>query len=433
MTPPPAREMRRRTRLPLFFLVGLILAQLVNPDRAIMMMLVGLLAAWGMAWVWARQLRDHVNARRMSRVNWVVVGDPIIEDFEVTHTSLLPLLWAEVLDFSDLPGYAIQRVVAVGGHGAFAWHTEGLCQQRGVFSLGPWALRMRDPLGLYEVTLHFPQSRSLLVYPRVMQLPEFPLPQGRTSGHEAPVRPVPFQGDQVGTVRPWQPGDSLHLIHWKQTAHTGQLMVKQLDQEPAGDVWIMLDLDAQGHVGEGQESTLEYGVTLAASLAAKYLAEHRAVGFIALEREPIIMPPQRGRDHLWHILHALAHVSASSPWPLDQALREMRIHLGRHKTLLLITPVGPQRQPDWLPMILALRRQDVAPAVILLDAASFLGQANPVLPVTETLLADLDVPTTVVAQGYPFQPLGLIHRRRKVLKTLPGFGRVVEVEVEEWV
>jgi hypothetical protein len=36
-----------------------------------------------------------------------------------------------------------------------------------------------------------------------------------------------------------------------------------------------------------------------------------------------------------------------------------------------------------------------------------------------------------VAQGFPFRPLERIRRQRRELKTLAGFGRVVEVDVEE--
>ncbi len=426
---PVAREMRLRTRLP-FVLVGLlIVAQLVNPDRAIMMLLAGLVATLVVTWWWARAMRDGVHARRWSNGSWVVVGDVIIEHFELMNESFLPVLWAVLRDHSDVPGYQIDRVVAVGGHGTFAWQTEGTCSRRGVFTLGPWELHMRDPLGLFDVILRYPESRSLLVYPRIMRLPDFPLPYGRTSGRSArPARSL-FQADQVAGARPWQPGDSLRLVHWKQTAHQGRLMVKQFEQEPAGDIWLMLDLDAKVQVGEGQESTLEYAVTLAASLAARHLNENRAVGLIAMGQEQVVVPPRSGRDHLWTLLYALAHVEPSEAWPLERALKHVRGDLGRGKTLILIAPVV--QEVAWPAQLLELHRQEIAPAAILIDAASFREETNPHLSSLQDLLANHQIPTTLIKKGYPFQPLTLFRRKRKVLKTLPGFGRVVEVEVEE--
>ncbi len=438
MTPPDrplARTLRLRTRLPLALAGFLILAQLINPDRVFMMLLAALGLTLGVAWLWARSLRDHVHARRWSRGGWIVVGDAVIEHFELTNEGFLPVLWAEMRDHSDMPDYRIGRVVAVGGNGAFAWQSEGVCTRRGVFTLGPWELHMSDPLGLFEVTIRYPESRTLLVYPRIARLPEFPLPHGRAGGRTARPTPIPHQADQAAGARPWQPGDSLRLVHWKLTAHTNQLMVREFEQEPAGDVWLLLNADASVQAGEGQESTMEYGVTLAASLAAKHLNENRAVGLAVFGREQVIIPPKPGRDQLWAILYALAHVEPSADWSLARTLRHVRADLGRDKTLILITPVSSADleglDAAWLAELLRLRRQAIAPAAILIDAASFQNAPNPALASVRDLLADHEIPAIVIAKGYPFHPLGMFRRKRKVLKTLPGFGRVVEVEVEE--
>ena len=245
-TQPLARIMRLRTRLPLAALGFLLIAQLTSPARPWMILLTGLALTLGISWLWARAMRDNVHARRWSAGAWVVVGDSIIEHFEIVNESLLPVLWAEMVDFSDVPGYEIGRVAAVGGQGAFAWQSEGVCTRRGVFTLGPWELRLSDPLGLFEITIRYPESRSLLVYPRIMRLPEFPLPHGRSSGRASHRRRTLIQADQVAAARPWQPGDSMRLVHWKQTAHRDELMIKEFEQEPAGDIWLMLYLDEAG-------------------------------------------------------------------------------------------------------------------------------------------------------------------------------------------
>ena len=47
------------------------------------------------------------------------------------------------------------------------------------------------------------------------------------------------------------------------------------------------------------------------------------------------------------------------------------------------------------------------------------------------LLADHQIPSHVIDQSYIFRPLVPIKRKRTVLKTLSGSGRVVAVEIEE--
>ena len=222
-------------------------------------------------------------------------------------------------------------------------------------------------------------------------------------------------------------------------------MIKQFDQEPAGALWLVLDLDASVQAGEGQESTLEYGVILAASLAAKHLDENRAVGLIAFGQEVKIVPPQPGRAHLWQLLHALTHAEPAEGWPLERVLKQVRPDIGRGRTVLVITPSS---ETDWVGELLQYKRRDITTAALLLDAASFappptfpLNLEEAKLPPAgagieegvglQNLLADYGVFSRTIAQGYPFIPLVTIKRKRKVLKTLFGTGRVITVEVEE--
>jgi hypothetical protein len=141
-------------------------------------------------------------------------------------------------------------------------------------------------------------------------------------------------------------------------------MVKELEIEPSGDVWIVLDLNGAAHSGENESSTLEYSITVAASLAAELLSggERRAVGLLTVAgaqrapppwpgaggslpensesfgaQEAVIVPPQSGQAQLWTILAALAPVHASHV-DLAELLRSSRGTLGRRRTLVVITP-----------------------------------------------------------------------------------------------
>ncbi len=437
MKPGIERNLTLRNRLPLYLMGVLAFLQLVEPDPVWMALLAGLAGLVGVSWIWAREMRDNVQVERKSRGNWIVVGDTLEERFQLRNRSPFPLLWATVNDHSDVPGYAIDRVVTADGRGSYAWQSHGMCTKRGVFTLGPWSLSMGDPLGLFEVTVRYPEVRTLMVYPRVMRLPEFQLPQGSASGRASRSLPTPTETVLPRTVRQYEPGDSLHLVHWRNTAKLGKLMIKQFDQEPAGALWLVLDLDASVQAGDGQESTLEYGVILAASLAAKHLDENRAVGLVAFGQEVKIVQPQSGRAHLWQLLHALTHAEPAEGWPLQKVLKQVRPDIGRGRTVLVITPSS---EPEWVGELLQYKRRDITAAVLLLDAASFSAQDPPptsprkqveALGGLQNLLADTGVFSRTITQGYPFIPLVAIKRKRKVLKTLFGTGRVITVEIEE--
>jgi uncharacterized protein (DUF58 family) len=223
-------------------------------------------------------------------------------------------------------------------------------------------------------------------------------------------------------------------------------MVKTFDLEPSGDLWIVLDLDAAVQAGEAEESTEEYAVILASSLADRVLKGNRAVGLIAYgsstapdghEREPVptIILPQKGQAQQWRILQALASVRAGGYWPLAKVLTEMDRNLGRGMTLAVITP---SCDPEWAACLLPPMRRGVAPTVLLLDADTFTseearaGRGNGPTHNPERmtgLLADLGVPSHRIARGMPFQPIE-IHERigRPEYKVLSGTGRVILVD-----
>jgi uncharacterized protein (DUF58 family) len=320
---------------------------------------------------------------------------------------------------------------------------EGQCQRRGVFTLGPWELRAGDPMGFFTMVRRYEDTRSILVYPRAMQLPDLRLPRGSAPGPARTTRRTAQFTTQASSVRPYVAGDEMRRIHWRQSAHHDSLMVREFDLEPSGDLWLVLDLELGVQAGEGIESTLEYGVTLAASLATQMLAENRRVGLVAFGRARALVTPQAGQYQLWRILEALAHAEPVPGLPLQQALHDAHDSIGRGRTVVVITP---STDPSWAVELLRLSRAGNAPAVLLLDAASFVERRDgPVggalqaargpgeAATIQLLLAEQGVPAHLIDRSFVFRPLHRITRRRTELKTLYGTGRVVAVEVEEQV
>ncbi len=425
------RRLELNTRLPLILIALLAFAELVSPTRIWVYLLVGVTGLTLAAYLWARQMRDSVHLTRQTRGTWVTVGDALEELFALRNLSLLPVLWAEVHDHSNIPGYEASRVVACDAQGEYRWTMKGECRRRGVYTLGPTEVHLGDPFGLFRVALRYPEADTILVYPRVMHLPPLELPRGTASGRARASQRSFDRALMAATVRPYQPGDSLHLIHWPLSAHRSQLMVKEFDSELSGNLWIIFDLDEAVQVGEGEESTVEYGVILAASLASELLrhGERRAVGLVAFGQQQAFLFPQPGQGQLWRILRALAGAAPSPEWPLRRVLTDVGPTLGRGQTVAIITP---SLSTDWLPALLPLTRRGISPAVILMDPTSFDGREprDEVIASLRGLWAEHHISSYVIRQGYPFRPLIRQVRRRVEYKVL-GTGRVVPVVVEE--
>ncbi len=428
-------SIRLKRRWVLYLLPFLLLLQILNPSRVWIALIMSLGGALGLGYLWIRQMATQVTITRERYYGWAHVGDLLEERFSLRNDSFLPVLWIEIDDHSDLPGYSARSVRAADSQQTIHWRTEGICRQRGLFTLGPWQAQMSDPLDFFDLTLDYVESHSILVYPPVVHLPALHLPKGAATGAGRTSQRALEVTTNAAGVRAYSPGDGLNRVHWRTTARHGEVMVKTFDLEPSGDLWIVLDLDAAVQAGAGEESTEEYGVILAASLANHILRQNRAVGLIAYgttgpadapnsEPLPTIALPQKGTAHLWHILQTLATVRAGGNWPLGRVLAEMDRNLGRGMTLAVITP---SCDPAWLAGLLPPMRRGVAPTVVLLDPVSFGGEGN--MDAFTGLLADLGIPSHRIAKGMPFRPIAK-HKRigRPEYKVLSGTGRVIVVE-----
>ena len=414
----------------------LVLVNLVYPSRVwvILLWTVGGLAALGYYWI--RQLARSVLFRRELRAGWVEVGDRLEERFTLVNRSWLPLLWAEISDGSDLPGYIVGRVASCGGAGTRHWTTSAVCSRRGVFTLGPWRLHIQDPFGFFSATVCDDETEVIIVHPPVVYLPEITLPMGLMAG-SAPVRRRAVSSTvETSRTRLYVPGDPLHHVHWPSTAHHGELIVRESEAQVSGDLWIILDLDQSVQVGQGVESTQEYGVILAASLADRALRQNRAVGLVAHGVELVFMPPGKGKAQMWRILRALARVRVGGRQHLAQVLRSIERNMGRQTTVLIITPSCAS---GWVDALLLLTRRGIAPTVVLVDPDSFVDVDAPRAPTpvprvqaAREFLADAGITVHVITQGYPFRYVTQPERRGHWEFKVTPMGRAIVVRRPEW-
>ncbi|MBL7065184.1 MAG: DUF58 domain-containing protein [Anaerolineae bacterium] len=427
-SPAPHVTIRLCSRAPValavLLAVLLVLLQLVSPSRAWVILLCGVGGMTLTAYLWARSLTRWVVVARSLRYVWAQVGDLLEERFSLHNQGKWPVLWAEVDDESNLPDYPSGWVVGASGGQTCHWRVSTVCKRRGLFTLGPWTVRMQDPFGLFSVTQRYEQTHSLLVVPPVMELLSVVLPRGVATGRAVARRSATDLALNVSATRHYAPGDPLRRIHWPSSAHHNTLVSKVFDAEVSGDLWIILDLDAGVQAGEEEESTEEYGVILAASLAERMLRQNRAVGLVAYGAQDAYLVPGRGEGQLYRLLRALALVQAGESVPLATVLTEMRAMLGRRTTVVVITPSG---DPAWVEALGPLLRRGVAPTAVLLDPASFGGQGD--LSPVRGMLAGLGIPAHVIAQGYPFRLSPRTHRQDGTWKfRTTATGRVVVVQ-----
>ena len=421
---PPTIELRlNSSRLPLIWLALLFIAAILLPGRAWNTLLVGLGGLFIIAYLWAQLLGRGLSASRRLRFGWVAVGDRLQEEFTLINTSPLPALWVEVMDDSNVPGYRAAVVRSVGFNTKDQWRQAAICQQRGQFHLGPWAIRSGDPFGLFSLTCRYPISDEIVIHPPIHGNLPIPLPAGQSSGRVRARRRAWQATVNAAAVRDYQPGDPLRWIHWPTTARRDALFVRQFDLDAAGDIWILLDMETAVQLGRGLDSTEEHAVLLAASLAARALSQNRAVGLAAYGHTPQVIPTGRGQGQRWKILRALALVNADGEAGLSHALQDLGRLARRGSAAVIITA---SNRADWIPDLVSLGQRGIQSHVVLLDRPSFGGAGSS--SGLRQAIRSLGFHTHVIHQGEVGQPLEEQQRRGFWEFKVTGTGKVITVQ-----
>ena len=251
-----------------------------------------------------------------------------------------------------------------------------------------------DLFGLFPNSRSFPSQDTLLVYPMMVEVKDFPNPAGLLPGGEALRRRTPQITSNAAGVREYSPGDPLNRIHWVSTARRNRLMVKEFELDPLAEVWMFIDAAAAVHASKLEPvpefdpqdvwrrkykfslppSTMEYAVTIAASLARFYLHRSRAVGLVSSGESLQVLPSDRGGRQLGKILEALALLRAEGDLPLHGLVEAQARHLPRGSTAVLITPSASETVFQTADMLL---RRGLRPVAVLLDSTSFGGYFSP--------------------------------------------------------
>lgn len=140
-------------------------------------------------------------------------------------------------------------------------------RHRGVVHLGPVLLHRSDPLDLTRRSVTVCPARELVVAPRSVHL-DMVRPGVGVVGAMLTQRARQFGVSEFEGLRHYVEGDDLRLVHWKASARSTELLVKEFSLDGARRCTVVLDTSTRQTHEE-----LELAVSTATSLV---LAAHRA-------------------------------------------------------------------------------------------------------------------------------------------------------------
>lgn len=154
--------------------------------------------------------------------------------------------------------------------------------RRGVWPIGPLVVRTVDPFGLAQREQAFGETRTVTVVPEVFTLAPLAVKVGAAGGTAHTSSSRLGQGSDNLSPRRYIPGDSMRRIHWRATAHRGQLMVRQEEEESSPDALVILDRSAArwARPGDDADPAFEAAVSMCASVAVHLMQEGYGVDVI---------------------------------------------------------------------------------------------------------------------------------------------------------
>jgi uncharacterized protein (DUF58 family) len=296
------------------------------------------------------------------------VGDDLRVTYSISNAGGLPKPWLEVYNPTDLPVPLPGRALGLRSWANRSWVAIVPLTRRGTYRIEPMVVRTGDPFGFFEAAATVGRPSVVTVFPRVVPLPRWRLPNANLEGtHSAPERTLQTT-PLATTIRPYAPGDSFNRIHWRSTARLGEIQVKEFDLEQTADVWLFVDLEAAGQAGQGDGSTVEEGLRIAASIAHDAILENRAVGATTSGHRLVSIPADRGPRQRMKIMQLLAAVEGDGRMPLAEVLLAGLPRLRQGMTAVVITP---SLDRNWVRALIGLRNRGVAAVVVTLDARSY--------------------------------------------------------------
>jgi uncharacterized protein (DUF58 family) len=345
-----------------------------------------------LAWLLTALSLRGIQIERRARSVRAAVGDIFEEHYEIINTSRIPKLWLEVVNETDIPFATGSRVITfLRGRQKRSYTARTWLTSRGGFALGPTTLSSGDPFGLFRVSKQFPASAPLIVIPMLVNVTEFLSPPGLLPGGKAIRRKSIDVTPHAAGIREYLPGDAIKRIHWPTSIRRGQLMVKEFEQDPQAEVWLFLDTHKMAHMARPREpqeappvddlfllkrrkiklhpSTLEYSITITASLAHYFLGQRRSVGLVAASgRTYKVIPAERSVRQEAKILEELAFLQAESTFTLPMLAAAQMGQLPQGSSAILITPTT---SPELLLAVDSLQRRSLRPVVVLVMLQSF--------------------------------------------------------------
>ena len=397
--PPPAKVpllpswfYRHGKPLVIGLLISVAYLAAINRAQTLPWAIAALLSATlitGLAWPHWLVKRLSVIRRGPGRAE---EGDTITFHVEVENHGWLPRFMVELVD--RLPFVSVAEgagnqgdktlgiLAYVPGGGTQRFEVQVLCEKRGFYRLGPVGLASSFPLGLAEARQQRNDGvQTLVIYPEVFPVMTLPLRGAPSQIHRGGyLLPEGSGAAEFFGLREYRRGDNPRHVHWPTTARLNELMVKEFEPLASACLYFALDQSAVSNVGQGRESTFEYAVRIAASVAKYASGNGIPTRLIGQGTRQLYLPAGTGEHHYQGILDEMAVVDADGVTPYAKVLEQVSMDCQHGETVVVFISEPVKQLVETLQALAVLRARGANLFAVVFDQGAFLARSKPGSP-----------------------------------------------------
>ncbi|WP_322766395.1 DUF58 domain-containing protein, partial [Frankia sp. Cr1] len=182
-------------------------------------------------------------------------------------------------------------------------------------------------------------------------------------------RHVSTAGADDFSTRAYQPGDDLRRVHWRTSARTGALMVRQEEGFRPSSATLFLDTRSDAWADRGPVSPFEWAVGAAASIAVHLTGTGQTVRLLC--GNATTPAAARGSRNPTTLLDTLAVVDTTDTLSIHGA----RSRLQAADNAIVVAIIG-QTDPAQAAVLARARPRDATAIAVLVDVATWGADAS---------------------------------------------------------
>ncbi|MCC6709948.1 MAG: DUF58 domain-containing protein [Gammaproteobacteria bacterium] len=205
-------------------------------------------------------------------------------------------------------------------------------QRRGWLRFASLCLMRPDPLGLCRARHHVALADKLLALPRRHAMPDIQLasrrhyqPGGLSLAHAV------GDSQEFAALRAYQAGDPRRHIHWRSFAKTGELIVKQYQDEYFDRHALIVDTRSAA-----APARFEAVIEVAASVLSKHRAQDSILDLVIAGTDVLELHGGRGRGDNLRALAYLAETVGAESDDIAGVAALLRARMGQLASIILV-------------------------------------------------------------------------------------------------